>query len=72
MEKMWRETVNERNHYKYFLFISTGTTYLDVQQKQLLKLFLSFLILAGDEVTYFKIMLLATLEDGVIPTTDNT
>lgn len=69
---MWRETVNKRNSYKYFLFISTGATYMDVQQKQLLKLFLSFIILAGDGVTCFKIMLLATLEHGVIPTADNT
>lgn len=46
--------------------------YLDVQQKQLLKLFLSFLILAEDGVTRFKIMLLSTLEHGVSPTADNT
>lgn len=69
---MWRETVNKRNHYKYFLFISIGAARVDVQQKQLLKLFLSFLILAGDEVTCFKIMLLATLEHNVFPTADNT
>lgn len=57
---------------QYFLFISTGATYVDMQQKQLLKLFLSFIIHAGDEVTCFKIMLLATLEHTTIPTVDNT
>lgn len=64
---MWRETVNKRNHYKYFLFISIGATYVNMQQKHLLKLFLRFLILVRDEVTCFKIMLLPTLEHSVIP-----
>ncbi|RMB92835.1 hypothetical protein DUI87_30729 [Hirundo rustica rustica] len=38
-KKMWKETVNKRNYCKYFLFISLfiGATYMDVQQKQLLK-----------------------------------
>lgn len=59
---MWRETVNKRNHYKYFLLISRGAAYVDVQQKQL---FLRFVILAGDEVTCF------ILEESVVPTADN-
>lgn len=40
MEKdVKRDRGNKRNHYKYFLFSSAGTSNIGVQHKQLLKLF---------------------------------